>query len=138
MGYGTRWGREEANVSDAHREKKGGNKVEARVETGVRKRMANGMRSGWGVWWGTWRGPCTEVIQVSYRHDPMSVGNKQGGRKGWFSPAGSGVCVKRIREVEGKEGGSSMLGLGEREAELAHFTDPSPSEEVPAVFIIIL
>lgn len=49
------------------------------------------------------------------------------------------MCVKRIREVEGREGGSSVLGPGEKEAKLAHFTDPSPSEEeVPAVFIIIL
>lgn len=93
MGYGTRWGREEANVSDAHREKKGGNKVEARVEPRVRNRMANGMRSGWGVWWGTWRGPWTEVIQVSYRHDPMSVGNKQGGRGRVGSLQQGQVCV---------------------------------------------
>lgn len=92
-GVWNQWGREEANVSDAHREKKGGNKVEARVEPRVRNRMANGMRSGWGVWWGTWRGPWTEVIQVSYRHDPMSVGNKQGGRGRVGSLQQGQVCV---------------------------------------------
>lgn len=42
------------------------------------------------------------------------------------------MCVcKEDGEVEGREEGSSMLGPGEKEAELAHFTDPSPSEEVP-------
>lgn len=48
-------------------------------------------------------------------------------------------CVwKEDQGSGGREEGSSMLGPGEKEAELAHFTDPSPSEEVPCFFIIIL
>lgn len=48
IGYGTRWGREEANVSGAHREKKGGEHGGGQGRDGVRNRMANGMRSGVG------------------------------------------------------------------------------------------
>lgn len=46
--YRTRWGREEANASGAHRAKKGGEHGGGQGRDGVRNRMANGMRSGVG------------------------------------------------------------------------------------------
>lgn len=62
----------------------------------------------------------------------MSVGNKQGGGRRVGSLQQGQVCVCKEDQGSGGEGGRKLYaGTWEKEAELAHFTDPSPSEEVP-------